>query len=218
MCLARLQLNCSTGIARTGKSLAAGLLAVALGLCLGACQRSSPATMSVFAATDATDAGSAQELDLTDHEDRPRTLADFGGRVVVVTFGYTHCPDFCPTTLADMARAMKLLGDDAARVQVLFVTLDPKRDTTALLAQYVPSFDPHFLALRGDALATAKAARSFGVDYKEQPGSAPDSYTLDHTAGSFVLDARGKLRLFLHYGTRPDQVAHDLRALLQATA
>jgi len=186
-----------------------------LGLSVAACQRPSPATMSAFAGTDAGHTGPSQALSLTDHTGRPRTLADFKGKVVVVIFGYTRCPDFCPSTLADMARAMKLLGNAANKVQVLFVTLDPSRDTPALLAQYVPSFYPSFLALRGDAAATAKAAKSFGVDYQQQPGDGPGDYTLDHTAGVFVLDLQGKLRLFLHEGIGPDKTARDLQQLLQ---
>jgi protein SCO1 len=132
----------------------------------------------------------------------------------VVIFGDTHCPDLCPTTLADMARAMRRLGGDAARVQVVFVTLDPERDTRERLAQYVPSFYPGFLGLYGDAAQIARAARDFGVFYQEQAGGSPGDYDLEHTAGSFVLDPQGELRLFLHYGVEPEKIAADIRRLL----
>jgi protein SCO1 len=193
----------------------AWLLAGSLSLSMAGCDRSSQAIAHAVAGTDATGTDLAKELSLTDHHGNTRTLADFRGKAVVVVFGYTHCPDWCPTTLADLARTMKLLGNDAGKVQVLFVTLDPKRDTPALLAQYVPSFYPSFLALYGDEAATEKAARNFGVDYQRQEGGASDGYTLDHTAGSFVLDAQGKLRLFLRYGIEANKIAGDLRTVLR---
>ena len=164
-----------------------------------------------FRSTDVTGAEFGKELALTDHNGKPRTLADFRGKAVVVFFGYTHCPDVCPTTLADMAGVMKSLGADAERVQVLFVTVDPERDTPEVLKQYVPAFDPRFLGLYGDLPATQRAAKEFKVFYELQPAKAPGAYTVDHSAQSFVFDPQGRLRLFV----RPDRIAADLAADLK---
>jgi protein SCO1/2 len=131
-------------------------------------------------------------------------------------FGYTQCPDVCPTTLAALADAMKKLGPDADRVQVLFVTIDPERDTPALLSQYVPAFDPRFLGLYGDADATARTAKEFKILYQKVPGAAPGSYTMDHSAGTYVFDPQGRLRLYVSNAQGPDVFAHDLRELLHA--
>jgi protein SCO1 len=168
-----------------------------------------------FAGVDITGADYGKELALTDHAGRARTLADFRGKVVVVFFGYTHCPDVCPTTLADLAQTLKLLGKQSESVQVLFVTLDPARDDVALLARYVPSFDATFLGLRGDDAATRKAAKSFRVFFEKRPGKTAQDYTLDHTAGVFVIDREGRTRLFFTLGMRPEQMAADLRLLLR---
>ena len=135
---------------------------------------------------------------------------------MVLFFGYTQCPDVCPTTLSTLAQAMKLLGADADRVQVLFVTIDPARDTPALLAQYVPAFDPHFLGLWGDAEATGRTAKEFKILYEKVPGATPGSYTMDHSAGSYVFDAQ-RLRLYVAYGQGADVYAHDLRILLRGS-
>jgi len=167
-----------------------------------------------FRSTDITGADFGKELSLTGHDGKPRMLTDFRGRMVVVFFGYTHCPDVCPTTLVDVAGALKMLGNDAARVQVLFVTLDPERDTQEVLAQYVPAFDPGFLGLRGDAAATQRAAKEFRIFYEKRPGSAPGAYTVDHSAQSYVLDAQGRLRLFVRNERIAQDLAEDLRALL----
>ena len=129
-------------------------------------------------------------------------------------FGYTHCPDVCPTTLAELAAAMRGLGTGESRVQVLFVTLDPERDTQALLAQYVPAFYPSFLGLYGDAEATARTAKEFKVFYQKQPGKSPQSYTLDHSSGSFIYDPEGRLRLYVSYGRGADVFSHDISILL----
>lgn len=169
---------------------------------------------SPFQSTDITGLDYAHELALTDHTGKPRTLADFRGKAVVVFFGYTHCPDVCPTTMAELAQVMKELGPQADKVQVLFVTLDPQRDTQALLAQYVPAFAPRFLGLRGDEAATEKAAKEFKIFYQKVPGKEPGSYTLDHTAGSFVFDPQGRVRLFVRNGQGPEPLAHDLKLLL----
>jgi protein SCO1/2 len=137
---------------------------------------------------------------------------------VVVFFGYTQCPDVCPTTLATLAEAMKRLGSDADRVQVLFVTVDPERDTPELLKQYVPAFDRRFLGLWGDADATARTAKEFKVIYEKVPGASPASYTMDHSAGSYVFDPQGRLRLYVANGQGPDVFAHDLRELLKSAS
>jgi len=137
---------------------------------------------------------------------------------VVVFFGYTQCPDVCPTTLATLAESMKQLGADADRVQVLFVTVDPERDTQELLSNYVPAFDKRFLGLRGDAAATERVAKDFKVIYQKQPGATPDTYTMDHSAGTYVFDPQGRLRLFVSHGQGPEVFAHDLREILRTTA
>jgi protein SCO1 len=177
---------------------------------LAACSPEAPK----FRSTDITGADFGKELALTGHDGKPRTLADFRGKAVVLFFGYTHCPDICPTTLADMAGVMKKLGKDAARVQVLFVTVDPERDTAAVLSQYVPAFDPGFLGLYGDLAATQRAAKEFKIFYEKRPGSAPGAYTVDHSAQSYVFDPQGRLRLFVRQDRIADDLAGDLRALL----
>ncbi len=166
-----------------------------------------------FKLTDVTGAGFGKALNLTDHNGSPRTLADFRGKVVTVFFGFTHCPDVCPTTLAEMAQVMKELGADAKRLQVLFVTVDPERDTQKLLAQYVPSFHPGFIGLYGDRDATARAAKEFKIYYNQQPAKG-GSYSVDHSAGTFILDREGRLRLFAQYGQGPAALLHDIRLLL----
>jgi protein SCO1 len=169
-----------------------------------------------FKASDVTGTAYGRDFQLVDHTGKPRTLADYRGKAVVLFFGYTQCPDACPTTLTALAEAMKRLGPDADHVQVLFVTIDPERDTPALLAQYVPAFDPRFVGLYGDADATARTAKEFKVVYQKQPGTTPGTYSMDHSAGTFVFDPQGKLRLYVGYGQGPDVFVHDLEALLHA--
>jgi len=169
-----------------------------------------------FRSADITGADFGKELALIGHDGKPRTLADFRGKVVVLFFGYTHCPDICPTTLADMAAVMKSLGPDAERVQVLFATVDPERDTAEVLAKYVPAFDPSFLGLYGTAEATAKTAKEFKVFYQKAPGSSPDNYSMDHTAATFIYDPQGRLRLFAKHGMGADALAQDIQQLLAA--
>ena len=144
-----------------------------------------------------------------------RTLADFKGKAVVMFFGYTHCPDVCPTTLAELKGVMEALGPDADRVQVLFVTVDPERDTQQLLAQYVPAFDSRFTGMRpADEAALQKVTKDFKVYYAKVPGTSPGNYTMDHSAGSYVFDPQGRLRLFIRHGQGPEPIAHDLKLLL----
>jgi protein SCO1/2 len=168
-----------------------------------------------FRSTDITGADFGKSLELTGQDGKPRSLADFRGKVVVLFFGYTHCPDICPTTLADMAAVMKKLGPDAARVQVLFVTVDPERDTPEILAKYVPAFDAGFLGLYGDMAATQRAAKEFRIFYEKRPGGAPGAYTVDHSGQSYVLDAQGRLRLFVRNDRIAQDLAEDLRSLLK---
>ena len=182
-----------------------------LGLVLAGCGLPKPG----FKSSDITGSDCCRDFRLTDQNGKTRTLADFRGKAVVIFFGYTQCPDVCPTTMADLKWVRQQLGADAQRVQVLFVTLDPERDTRALLAQYVAAFDPSFLGLYGDVETTAKTAREFRVFYQKQPGPTPDSYTLDHTAGSYVFDPEGRVRLFVHYGDPEGNLVADLRTLLR---
>ena len=161
--------------------------------------------------------GYGHDFRLIDHTGKPRTLADFRGKVVVMFFGFTHCPDVCPTTLSDMRQVMQKLGPDAARMQVLFVTVDPARDTPELLAKYVPSFNPTFLGLYGDNAATAKVTKDFKIVHQIQEGKTPESYTIAHTAASLVFDANGQLRLFIAYGMEVDKIEADIRQLLKGS-
>jgi protein SCO1/2 len=184
--------------------------ATLLALVVAACGPTAPK----FLGSDVTGAGFGHDFRLTDHTGKPRTLADFRGKVVVIFFGYTQCPDACPTTLSELAAALQKLGPDAARVQVLFVTVDPERDTPDLLSHYVPAFNPSFLGLRGDARATADAAKEFKVIYQKQPGATPGSYSMDHSAGTFIFDPQGRLRVYVSYGQGPEVFAHDIGELL----
>lgn len=168
-----------------------------------------------FNNTDLTGLDYAKDFALTDQNGKARSLGDFKGKVVVIFFGYTQCPDVCPTTMAEMAGVMKQLGNQADQVQVLFVTLDPERDTQALLAAYVPNFDARFLGLYGDLAATAKVAGEFKVFYQKVPGKSANSYTVDHTAGSYVFDREGRIRLFLRHGQGAAPIVHDLKILLK---
>lgn len=167
-----------------------------------------------FISTDLSMVDWGKDFKLTDHNGQPRSLGDFKGKAVVLFFGYTQCPDVCPTTLSTMREAMTLLGDDAKRVQVLFATVDPARDTQQLLAQYVPSFHPSFLGLYADEKTIAAVAKDFKVFYAKQPGKTPDTYSIDHSTGSFAFDPQGKLRLLLRHGETPANVAADLKLLL----
>lgn len=159
--------------------------------------------------------GYGTDIRLTDHHGKPRTLTEFRGKVVAVFFGFTHCPDVCPTTLADMRTVMGQLGDDAGRLQVLFVSVDPKRDTPEVLSRYVPSFHPTFLGLTGTADAVAKTASDFKIFVREQPGKTPETYTVDHTAGMLVFDPKGQLRLFVNYGMPPEKMTPDFKRLMK---
>jgi protein SCO1 len=190
--------------------LATFLLASVLALGLVACGPQQPQ----FNNTDITGADYGKALQLADQTGKVRTLADFKGSAVLVFFGFTQCPDVCPTTLAEMKAVKTLLGEDGKRFQVLFVTVDPERDTAELLAQYMAAFDPTFLGLRGDAEATAKVAKDFKVFYQKVPGSTPDTYSMDHSAGSYIFDPQGRLRLYVRHGQPADKVSADIKLLL----
>ena len=167
-----------------------------------------------FQGIDITGANYASELALPDPEGRVRTLAEFRGQVVVVFFGFTQCPDVCPTTLSELAEAKRELGADGARVQGIFVTVDPARDTPEVLRAYVAAFDPGFVALRGSDEQTLATAKAFKVFYRKVEGKTPASYTIDHTAGSYVFDTKGRVRLFTRHGSGKAALVSDLRRLL----
>jgi len=193
------------------KRILASVLALLLAALLAGCERSPPPP--VFQLSDITGATFGRGFSLTDHNGRARTLSDFRGKVVTVFFGFTHCPDVCPTTLAEMAQVMRELGPDADKVQVLFITVDPERDTPQVLQLYVPSFYPSFLGLSGDADTIARTAKEFKVFYQKQalPGGG---YSMDHSAGTYIFDREGRLRLYASYGCGAAALLHDIRILL----
>ena len=193
-------------------------LTVALfGLMLAACSPQLGAAGPSFAATDVTGAGYAQALTLDGTDGRPRSLADFRGKAVVVFFGYTHCPDVCPTTLSELSQAMRDMGPLADQVQVLFVSVDPQRDTPELLHSYVTGFDRRFAALTGSAEAIARTARAYKVVYQQVAGPVPADYTIDHSAGAYLYDPAGSLRVYVPYGSGAAVFRHDLTVLLGQT-
>lgn len=190
-------------------------LIASLAALLGGCDRVGElAPKPQFKGIDITGADYARELALPDADGKPRTLADFKGKVTVVFFGYTQCPDVCPTTLLELAAVRKALGTDGARVQGVFVTVDPERDTPQVLKAYVDNFGADFVALRGDTEQTKAVAKHFKVFYAKVPGKAEGHYTMDHTAGSYIYDPSGRIRLFTRYGTGADALTHDLKLLL----
>ncbi len=192
-------------------TLATTLLGLALLGCDGVGM--SPAKPS-FKSIDITGATYASKLALPDPEGQTRSLTEFKGKVVVVFFGYTQCPDVCPTTLTELAEVKRQLGPDGARVQGVFVTVDPQRDTPALLKAYMANFGPDMLALRGSDEHTKEAAREFKVFFAKAAGKTESSYTMDHTAGSYIFDAAGRIRLFTRYGTGAKALTDDLKVLL----
>jgi protein SCO1/2 len=182
---------------------------------LAGCQKAADkADAPAFKSIDITGAEYGRELNLTDADGKLRHLADFKGKVIVVFFGFTQCPDVCPTTMVELAQVKKALGADGDRVQGIFVTVDPERDTAAVLKAYVTNFSPDFVALRGSDEETKAAAKQFKVFYAKVPGKTPDSYTMDHTAGSYIFDAQGHIRLFTRYGSGAEALTHDLKLLL----
>ncbi|HMO45559.1 MAG TPA: SCO family protein [Rubrivivax sp.] len=199
----------SAAVARTillAAALAAGLLA--------GCDRVASPSKPAFKAVDITGAEYARELSLTDADGQRRTLADFKGKVTLVFFGYTQCPDVCPATMGELAAVKRDLGADGERVQGVFVSVDPQRDTPQVLKAYVGAFDPSFVGLRGTDEETKAAARDFKVFFAQVPGKTEGSYTVDHTAGSYVFDTQGRVRLFVRYGSGAEALRHDLKLLL----
>lgn len=186
---------------------AAALCATVL---VAGCQPQAPAFNNV----DITGAQYAREFTLTDHTGARRSLADYKGKVVVVFFGFTQCPDVCPTTLSDLAQVKQKLGPAGNDLQVIFITVDPERDSQQVLAQYVPGFDPSFLGLYGSAQDIERTAKEFKVFYQKVAGKTPTAYTMDHTAGSYVFDRDGRVRLFLKHAQGVDAIAADLKRLL----
>jgi protein SCO1/2 len=191
--------------------LLAGLM---LGLLAGCDKIGGNAPKESFKSVDITGAEYARELSLTDADGRRRTLADFKGKVTLVFFGYTQCPDVCPTTLGELAAVKRELGKDGERLQGVFVSVDPQRDTPQVLKAYVGAFDPSFVGLRGSEEETKAVARDFKVFYARVPGRTEGSYTVDHTAGTYVFDAQGRVRLFVRYGSGAEALRHDLKLLL----
>ena len=183
---------------------------------LGACSSSEP--KEKFQASDITGAGWGRDFRLVDPGGTPRTLADYRGKVVMLFFGYTNCPDACPTTLAKMAQAVEQLGSEGQRVQGLFVTVDPARDTPGVLARYVPYFNPTFVGLSADPARIAGTAKDFKVFYEAQKPDVKGFYTVDHASGIFVFDSRGHLRIFMGPNIWVDAMVHDLRLLLREAA
>ena len=187
------------------------VLILAAALSLAGCHPDQPS----FQSTDITGADFGKSFTLADHNGKKRSLADFQGEVVVMFFGFTHCPDVCPTTLAELAGAVKKLGPAGEKVQVLLVTIDPARDTPELLGKYVTAFNPRFLALRGNDEETARVAKEFKVIYQKVAGPRPENYSMDHSAGSYIFDKQGRLRLYVAYGRGADVFAHDIGILLK---
>ncbi|MDR1969273.1 MAG: SCO family protein [Burkholderiaceae bacterium] len=194
---------------KTLKTIAANVLLTGTGALFSACTPG-------FHGTDITGAGYGGDFHLTDFNGQPRALADFRGKVVALFFGYVLCPDACPTTMADLARVKEKLGADGDKLQVLFVSVDPERDKPEVLRAYMELFDPGFLGLyAGSPDKLAALAREFKVYYKKVEGRTPGSYTVDHTAGNYIFDPQGRLRLYARYGMPVDDLAADVRRLLQ---
>lgn len=192
------------------RSLTAGLAMVSATALLSACSKSTPQ----FRAVDITGADYARDLPMPDQHGQMRSLADFKGKVVVVFFGFTQCPDVCPTTLQELVEVKKLLGKDGDKVQGVFVTVDPERDTPEVLKAYMANFDPGFVALRGSSGQLAAVAKDFKIYYKRVEGKTPTSYTMDHSAASYVFDTQGRVRLYTRYGSGAQALSEDIRLLL----
>ncbi|MDP2416311.1 MAG: SCO family protein [Hydrogenophaga sp.] len=171
-------------------------------------------TKAPFTGIDITGADYATGFSLTDHNGQPRTLGDFKGKAVVVFFGFTQCPDVCPTSMGELAEARRLLGTDGERLQGLFISIDPERDTPEIMKEYLANFDPSFLALYAAPDALPALAKSYRIYYKKVAGSTPTNYTVDHSAGSYVYDPSGRIRLYHRYGTGAQALAEDVKRLL----
>ena len=184
----------------------------AVGLGLSGCTESKPS----FHAIDLTGADYAKDFALKDADGKPRTLADFKGKIVVLFFGYAQCPDVCPTTMSEMAQVKQALGTEGSKLQVLFVTVDPERDTPEVMKAYMGAFDPSFVALIPTLDQLPALAKSFKVYYKKVEGKTPTSYSMDHSAASFVYDTQGRVRLYARYGAGAQSMVDDIKALLKS--
>jgi len=193
------------------KTIAAGALSVGAGAVFVA---GTEAPKPAFKGVDITGVDYARDLPLTDQFGQQRHLKDFAGKVVAVFFGYTNCPDVCPTTMSELAQVKSDLGAEGDRLQVLFVTVDPERATPEVLKAYMAHFDPSFLALRGSPEELAAVAKDFKIFYKQVPGDTPTSYSMDHSAGMYMFDPKGQLRLFQRYGSSTQALVDDTRLLL----
>ena len=193
------------------RAVVVGAFAAGAGVVFTGCTE---APKPAFKGVDITGVDYARDLPLTDQFGQQRHLKDFAGKVVAVFFGYTNCPDVCPTTMAELAQVKSELGADGERLQVLFVTVDPERDTPEVLKAYMAHFDPSFLALRGSQDELAAVAKDFKIFYKQVPGDTPTSYTMDHSAGMYMFDTNGRPRLFQRYGSGPQALLDDTRLLL----
>ena len=196
------------------KSIAIGAMAMGSMAVLTACSEQKPS----FASVDVTGDNYAKDFELTDHNGQVRHLTDFKGKVVVMFFGFTQCPDVCPTSMAELAEVKQLLGKDGDRLQGLFVTVDPERDTAPVLKAYMGNFDPTFLALSTTPDKLAALAKDYKVYYKKVEGKTPTSYTMDHSAGSYIYDPQGNLRLFTRYGSGAKVLASDIAQLLKSSS
>ena len=182
-------------------------------LALAACSPDKPK----FNAIDITGADYAKGFTLTDHNGQSRSLSDFKGKVVVLFFGYTQCPDVCPTSMVELAEVKRLMGADGDKLQGVFVTVDPVRDTAELLKAYMANFDPTFVAFIPTPEQLAVVAKDYKIYYKKVDGKTPTSYTMDHSAGSYVYDTQGNLRLYSRYGSGAKVLAQDIQTLLKTT-
>lgn len=196
-------------------TLACLSLAVTLTAPLSGCDRPHDTPKATFKSLDISGADYGRQFTLTDPDGKSRTLSDFKGKVTVVFFGYTQCPDVCPTTLANLMEVKQLLGPDGDKLQAVFISVDPERDTAELLKNYVAAFDPGWVGLRGTPEQTAAVAKEFKVFYRKAPGKTPNSYTVDHTAASYVFDTQGRIRLYVRHAAAPADIAADIRLLLQ---
>ncbi|CAG1016474.1 SCO1 protein [Burkholderiaceae bacterium] len=202
------------GPRRTHPTSTKTLAAIALAMSLSACQERAGTPPSRFTSTDISSVEWGRDFQLLDHRGNRTSLADFKGKVVLLFFGFTHCPDICPTTLADMARVVNGLGPDGAKVQGLFATVDPARDTPEVLAKYLSPFHPGFIGLYGDEPTTAALAREFKFFYGIQPGHGAGHHSVDHGGAIYVFDPQGRLRLLMGPERTVDTMTADIRLLL----
>ena len=191
--------------------LGAATLACTTAFALTACKDESKPK---FQGVDVTGADYAKDLPLTDVNGQKRSLKDFSGKVVAVFFGYTQCPDVCPTTLQELLEVKQALGADGAKLQTIFVSLDPERDTPEVLKAYLANFDESFVGLTGTPEELAAVAKDFKIFFKKVPGKTEGTYTLDHSAGTYLFDAQGRLRVYERYGAGPQLLTQDVKALL----